>query len=200
MVNITPHTVARKRSAQAYSTVLSTSSSTQDHNLTSCCPFEQRRTKLKSVVYFRMKVLSPKFFLIWICSVSAFAPSSLQTRKHKLEILLPLFSGDPDNKLDSQSLGKNDKFNGVASTSSSTSTIDQQEQLKDINKLIKQKEQRETAINRLKFQINELRATADESEKNRIDAEKKVEELTRDSDIVRKKNKDLYDELREKLR
>jgi len=109
---------------------------------------------------------------------------------------LPLFSSNPKNKLDRSKVGPGDKSNGVASP---FTTVQEEQQLKDINRLVKEKEQRETAINRLKFQLNELKVTADESEKKRIDAEKKIEELTKGSEVARKKNKDLYDELKGQL-
>ena len=70
-------------------------------------------------------------------------------------------------------------------TSSTTATKDdqdevQQKQLKEINVLTKQMEQKETAINRLKFQLNELKTAADESEVKRFEAEKEVEKLNKE--------------------
>lgn len=47
----------------------------------------------------------------------------------------------------------------------------------DINTLVKQKDQRETMINRLKFQLNEFKATVAESERRQMEAEEKVAKI-----------------------
>ena len=55
----------------------------------------------------------------------------------------------------------------------------------DIDMLMKQKEQRETMINRLKFQLNEFKATVAESEKRQMEAEEKVAKIKSDSEDVK---------------
>ena len=142
----------------------------------------------------KMKIL---FFclLLSISSLEAFTPSSLSvTRKDKLQPSTLLFT-KINNKSDTPIVADDEKSN-----SKSSSTNVQEEQLKDINLLIKQKEQRETAINRLKFQLNELRLTANEREDQRAEAEKTVEKLTKDAEKMRSENQSQYDELVTKFR
>ena len=52
----------------------------------------------------------------------------------------------------------------------------------DIESLMKQKDQRETMINRLKFQLNEFKATVAESERRQKEAEEKVAEIRNEND------------------
>ncbi len=77
------------------------------------------------------------------------------------------------NKLDSD-----EKLNGVSDASSDSE--EQQKQLREVNTLTKQMEQKETAINRLKFQLNELKTAAQESEIKRLEAEEQLEKLTKE--------------------
>lgn len=95
------------------------------------------------------------------------------------------------------------KSDGVSSDDEKTASVavnDSKEQAKEINKLLKDKEQKITAINRLKFQLNELRSAAEESETKRADAEKKLEELTKDSESIKKQNTAEYEQLQAKMR
>jgi len=70
----------------------------------------------------------------------------------------------------------------------------------EINKLLQKTEQKETSINRLKFQLNEYKNVVEESENLRTDAEKKVEDLTKETETIRKENKNLFDEFKAQFR
>jgi hypothetical protein len=68
--------------------------------------------------------------------------------------------------------------------------------LKEINNMTKKVEQKQTAINRLKFQLNDLKSAAKESEEKELAALNKVDLLTR----VKRDMDDSFEELQEQFR
>lgn len=105
----------------------------------------------------------------------------------------PLYSNkDPD--FDNQNNG------AVASGGSGSNEKEEKQQLREINLLSKQMDQKETAINRLKFQLNELKNAAQESEMRREEAEKQVDELTKASQVIKKKTENQYSKLQNLFR
>ncbi len=88
----------------------------------------------------------------------------------------------------------------VKSSSVSVGVNESKDQMREINKLREDKEQKITAINRLKFQLNELRSAAEESESKRLDAEKKLEKLIEESEKMKSENSNQYEQLQAKFR
>jgi len=97
----------------------------------------------------------------------------------------------------------NDKGRYVATKDELKFLVEEKDQSAEIAKkdqeisyLMKQKEQRETAINRLKFQMNEFKEAVEKSEKQKSDTEVKLDRIQSDSKKARLKDKALFDDLK----
>ena len=130
-------------------------------------------------------------------SSSAFMPTTY-TRRHNEIIKSPAVTAGVVLLYSNKGKGpdSDDQFNGaIASGGSGSGEKEQKKQLREINLLSKQMDQKETAINRLKFQLNELKSAAQESEMRREEAEKQVNELEKASELVKKKGAEQYNKL-----
>ena len=153
-----------------------------------------------------MKTCIPFSYFILLNSSgfsSAFFGPSFLPAKDILRTSFRLYD-QPSTKPELRIDENDDKFNNrlVNKPSAVSPKVgpEQQEQLYEINQLKKEKEQRETAINRLKFQLNELKTAVEESEDKRLEAEEEVEKLVKDSEAIKSEQKDQYDELQATLR
>jgi septal ring factor EnvC (AmiA/AmiB activator) len=145
------------------------------------------------------------YILLLVCSEAsaAFSPSFLSTSKdviqksslsplrretdHETNLRMVKQEDDVDEKLAQQKRAKA----RVADWER-----EKEQQQKEINVLRKEKDQRETAINRLKFQLQEIKTAAEESERKREEAEKQVDEVNKESKAVRDINAYDYDSVK----